>query len=168
MSSAFRIEQWEQIPAAISRMHAAGADHRVPVLQALYRGEIAHLELERSGSVGTFKHWERAIQLPGLLLIGDDDHTAADGPDGWPIAQRVLRWARFVLIHGGPGDASHYRHTVHLTRSYARLVMIECSSANVLAWQKAATKWSVGAEGLVMCPPPGVVHPIRTPKAELH
>lgn len=168
MNAFVRIDTWDAIPAAISRLQTAGADHRVPVLRALYRGKIAHLELGRNGSVGTFKRWAAAIQLPGLALIGDDDHSEADGPDTWPIAHRALRWARFVLIHGGPGDASHYEYAVMLAKRYRRVVMVECSSANIAAWENAASKCCTGAEGLVMRPPPGGVHPARVPPGEMH
>lgn len=168
MTAFVKIDRWEAIPDAISRMQAAGAEHRVPVLQALYRGEIAHLEVGRDGSAGTFKRWAAAIQLPGLALIGDDDHAAVDGPNTWPIAQRALKWARFVLIHGGPGATAHYEFAIELAKRYRRLVMIECTSTNIATWEKAASKWCAGAEGLVMRPPPGGVHPVPVKMDELH
>ncbi|MDT7953186.1 MAG: hypothetical protein RQ966_16915 [Acetobacteraceae bacterium] len=168
MSVFVQIDSFDAIPAAIGRMQAAGAGHRVPILQALYRGEIAHLELGRGASASAFKRWAAAIQLPGLALLGDDDHAAADGPDTWPIAGRVLRWARFVLIHGGTGYASHYEYAVALAKRYRRLLIIECTSANIAAWESAASKWCSGAEGLVMCPPAGEVHPAPSKPRDLH
>ena len=89
MNTFVNIERWEDIPVAISRMQTAGADHRVPILQALYRGEIAHLEIGRNGSANTFKRWAAAIQMSGLALIGDDDHAAIDGPATWRCAGRA-------------------------------------------------------------------------------
>lgn len=168
MNAFVNIERWEDIPGAISRMQLAGADHRVPILQALYRGEIAHLEIGRDGSAGLFKRWAAAIQLPGLALIGDDDHAAVDGPDTWPIARRALCWARFVLIHGGPGATLHYEYAVELAKRHRRLVMVECSSANIALWERVASKWCAGAEGLVMRPPRGGVHPTGCKTGELH
>lgn len=168
MGAFVHIDSFDAIPAAIGRMQLAGADHRVPVLRALYRGEIAHLELGWNGSANTFKRWAASIELPGLALIGDDDHAAADGPDTWPIARRVLRWARFVLIHGGTGDALHYEYAVELAKRYRRLVMIECTSATIAAWENAASRWCAGAAGLVMRPPPGVVHPALSKAGDLH
>jgi hypothetical protein len=140
-------------------MQLAGAEHQIPILRALYRGEIAHLELQRPGSAAQFKRWVAAARLPALVLIGDDSHVQEDGPDAWPIARRVLGWGRFVLIHGGAGAPGHYQFAVDLTRQYGRLVLIECASARVAAWEDAASRWRHGAEGLVMRPPPGVVHP---------
>ncbi len=50
MSFTRRIDCWDDIPGAISDMQRAGAGHRVPLLQALYQGRIAHLETQRSAS----------------------------------------------------------------------------------------------------------------------
>jgi hypothetical protein len=160
VSAAFlKINCWDDIPPAIARLQAAGAGHRVPVLQALYRGQIAHLEMHRHSSARLFKQWAAMSRLPALVLLGDDDHATPDGPDTWPLAPRVLRWARFVVVHGGAGRPEHYEHVVALTAVHRRVVMIECSSASILAWQAAAERWAVGAQGLTMQPPPGFPHP---------
>ena len=98
-------------------------------------------------------------RLPALALLGDDDHATPDGPDTWPIAQRALRWARFVLIHGGVGRPEHYEYAIALAVAHRRLLMIESSSANVPAWRAASERWAVGARGQVMQPPPGFPHP---------
>lgn len=149
-------------------MQTAGADHRVPILRGLLRGELAHLELCREGMSGAFKKWAAMIRLPGLLLIGDDDHSPVDGPDAWPIARRAFQWTNFVLLHGGAGDASHYEMAVGLTKQYRRLLIVECSSATLPAWRAAASRWCRGTEGLAMEPPPGTVHPSALSKGEVH
>ena len=104
MNAFANIECWDHITDSISPMQTAGAEHRVPILRAFYRGEIAHLKIWRNESASTFKRWAAAIQPPGLVLIGDDDHAASDGPEAWPIARRVIRWGRFILIHAGAGN----------------------------------------------------------------
>ncbi len=159
MSAFLRIEAWSDIPAVIAKMQVAGAGHRVPLLQALYRGQIAHLEMHRHSSARLFKQWAAMSRLPALALLGDDDHSPLDGPDTWPLAPRVLRWARFVVVHGGAGRPEHYEHVLALTAVYRRVVMIECSSNNISAWQAAAERWAVGAQGVTMQPPPGCPHP---------
>lgn len=153
-----RIDAWNDIPRAISLMQQAGVP-RCPALQALYQGRIAHLEVQRTGSTKLFKVWAKAVRLPALALIGDDDHATSDGPTTWSVAPRLLRWAKFVLIHGGAGMPSHYEYAVTMTELFGRVLMIECSSANITAWQEAASKWAVGAQGQVLQPPPGCVHP---------
>ncbi len=106
--------------------------------------------------------------LTGAGYKADIEPNRVDGPDTWPIARRALRWARLILIHGGPGDASHYEFAVELAKRYRRLVMVECSSTNIAAWERSASKWCAGAEGLVMRPPPGGVHPVPVKMDELH
>jgi len=160
VSAAFlKIDCWDDIPPAITRLQAAGAGHRVPLLQALYHGQIAHLEMHRHSSARLFKQWAAMSRLPALVLLGDDDHSPLDGPDTWPLAPRVLRWARFVVVHGGAGRPEHYEHVLALTAVHQRVVMIECSSANIPAWQAAAERWAIGARGLTMQPPSGCPHP---------
>lgn len=154
-----KINTRDDIPPAIARMQAAGAEHRVPLLQALYHGRIAHTELHRGTSARYFKSWTAMVRLPALALLGDDDHTMPYGPATWLIAQRALRWARFILIHGGAGRPEHYEHAIELTGTFRRVAMIECSSANIEAWRRAAEQWAVSARGRIMQPPPGCPHP---------
>lgn len=155
-----RINTWDDVPRAISTMQASkDFKHRVPTMQALYQGRIGLYEVQRAGSAKAFKFWSAACRLPALAIVGDDDHATPDGPDTWPIARRMLRWARFVLIHGGAGEAWHYEYAVMLTEKFGRLVMIKSSSANIEAWHAAAERWSKGAEGQILRPPPGCPHP---------
>ena len=154
-----KIDCLADIPPAIARMQAAGAGHRVPLLQGVYHGRIAHLELHRGASARQFKVWAAASRLPALALLGDDDHTDPAGPDTWPLAPRVLRWARFIVVHGAAGRPEHYEQVLALTAAHRRVAMIECSSINIPAWQAAAERWAVGAQGLVMQPLPGCPHP---------
>lgn len=159
MTAAFRVESWADLPRIISQLQAAGVGHRIPLLQALLHGRIAYLELERGSSAALFKPWASMIRLPGVVLIGDDDHAAVDGPDTWAIARRAIQWARFILIHGGPGAPEHYRYALRLAAAYDRLLLVECASTTIEAWQAAASRWADRAEGLVFVPPPGAAHP---------
>ncbi|MGI4941320.1 MAG: hypothetical protein ACRYHQ_12310 [Janthinobacterium lividum] len=165
MTAFLSINSWDDIPAAIARFQAAGAGHRVPLLQALYHGQIAHLELHRASSARQFKQWAAASRLPALALLGDDDHEPQGGPDSWPVAARVMRWARFILIHGGAGRPEHYQYAVALAGVHKRVVMVECSSTNIPVWQGAAERWALGARGLTMKPPPGRPHPSLSRRA---
>ncbi len=164
MRTPIRINSLADIPGAISAMQQAGAHHRVPLMQALYHGRIALMDLYRPASATMVKRWMAAARLPAIAMIGDDDEGAEQGPDTWPVAARLLRWARFVVIHGGAGYSKHYEHVVTLALIHRRVLMIECSSANVAAWNEAAARFCVGAGGLVLAPPAGVAHPCR--KAE--
>lgn len=154
-----RINSWSDIPHAISQAQQAGAGHRVPLLQALYHGRIAHWELQRTSSARQFKLWAAMSRLPSVALLGDDDHATPDGPDSWPLTRRVFAWAKFVLIHGGAGKPEHYEFAVSLAQIYGRLAMIECSSVTIPKWQAATERWAIRAEGQIMQPPPGCPHP---------
>ena len=156
---AFQINKWSDIPDAISKMQAAGAGYRVPLMQALYHGRIAHFEVQRTGSTGLMKRWMAAIDKPGLLLIGDDDHATPAGPATWPLTERAMGWARFVLLHGAAGYPEHYSLAVSLTERYGRLVMVECASINLPAWRAAAERWGRRSEGQIITPAPGLTHP---------
>lgn len=163
-----QIDSLDDIPGAIARLQAAGAGHRVPLLQAVLHGRIAHAELHRATSAGYLKRWAAlAPPLPALALIGDDDHATPAGPDTWPIAPRAFRWARFVLVHGGAGHPAHYERAIALAAIHRRVLMVECASDSIPAWLDAAERWGNGAHGLVMHPPPGRPHPSLTRK-QLH
>lgn len=75
------LHTWADIPPAIARLQAAGADRRVPLLRALYYGRITHMELHWGGSAKQFKTWAAAVRVPALTLLGDDDHATLDGSD---------------------------------------------------------------------------------------
>lgn len=153
------INTWDDIPPAIARMQVAGAGHRVPLLQALYHSHIAYADMHRGTSSGYFKRFAAAVCLPAVVVLGDDDHATPDGPSTWPIASRVLRWAEYVMIHGGAGRPEHYEQAITLARIFRRLAMVECSSANVEAWQAAALRWAPRAPRLTMQPLAGCLHP---------
>ncbi len=155
-----KIDSWADIPDAIARMQAAGAEHRIPLLQGLYRGQIAHLEIHRGTSASMLKRWFAAAKLPSVLLIGDDDYAVPDGPDTWPLAERALRWARGVIVHGGKGEPSHYFAAVSFAQVLGHLVLVECSSANIPAWHDAAARWGAPPV-LTFGPERGKVHPVH-------
>ena len=136
-----RIDTWADVPRAISTMQLAGADHRVPVLQALYAGRIGTWEAQRTGCTGACKRFLVMVRKPALVIIGDDDDFPT-GPDGWPVAQRLLRWARQVVIHGAGGHPAHYEGAVMAAEVVGRLLLVECGTAHVEAWKAAAQRWA--------------------------
>jgi len=159
-SSAYRvrIDTWEDVPRAIAAMQVAGAGFRVPLLQGLYHGMIAFLDVSRETSSGTVKRFISGIVLPAVVVIGDDDDLPS-GPDGFAPAQRLLKWAHQVVIHGAGGEAEHYRAAVLAAQITGRFLMVECSSPMIPAWTAAARKWATNAVVQVVQPAPGLVHP---------
>jgi len=159
MSFTRRIDCWDDIPGAISDMQRAGAGHRVPLLQALYQGRIAHLETQRSASPKLLKLWCAKVRLPAVLLLGDDDHMFPFGPGTWPFAARAIRWARFIVIHGASDQPDHYEQAIALAEQFGRLLLVECPSTGIEAWERAADRFNQSAHRLVLRPPSGSVHP---------
>lgn len=139
-----KIDTWDDVPRAISTMQLAGADHRVPILQALYAGRIGTWEARRTGCTGQCKRFLAMVRKPALVIIADDD-DAPTGPDGWPVAARLMRWARQVVIHGAAGHPAHYEGAVMAAEVVGRLLLVECTSGTVEAWKAAARRWAAQA-----------------------
>lgn len=139
-----KIDTWDDIPRAISTMQLAGVNHRVPVLQAVYAGRIGTWEARRTGCSGQCKRFLAQVRKPALVIIGDDD-DAPTGPDGWTVAQRLMGWARRVIIHGAGGHPAHYEAAVILAEAVGQLLLVECTSATVEAWKATARRWATQA-----------------------
>lgn len=167
-SSAFivRIDAWEDIPGAISTMERVGAYHSAVPLRALYQGRIAHLGVARNTSNGAIKRFIAGACLPALILVGDDDDFPS-GPGGFSTAQRLLRWAYQVVVHGAGAEVSHYEAAVLAAEITGRFLMVECSSPMIPAWEAAARKWATNAVVQIVQPPPGLVHPRPMSRGEM-
>lgn len=158
MSVVFPVNDWSDLPRAIALMQQVGAEHRVRLLRALYNGQIAHLEIQREGCAGKLKRFLATVRRPALVLIGDDDDHAT-GPAGWPTAERLLRWARQVVVHGAGAEPAHYEAAVLATQIVGRFVLIECNSTMAPAWIDAVQRWAPAAAKVAVRVPEGIQHP---------
>lgn len=95
-----------------------------------------------------------------VLIIGGDLDPPA-GPDQFPQAARALRWATHVMLHATGAQRWHYECAV-LTAEVvgARVVLVECASATLAAWEAVAARYAPKAAVLRVLPPPGGVHPV--------
>lgn len=162
-----RINTWDDVPRAIATMQLSGAAHRVPVLQALHAGRIGTWEPQRAGCTGRCKRFLATVCKPALIIIGDDDDAPTD-PDGWPVAERLLRWARQVILHGAGGHPSHYEGAVMAAEVVGRLLLVECTSGTLEAWKAAARRWATQAIIQAVEVPPLAVHPSPVRQGDLH
>ena len=166
MSHFAKVNSRDDLPRLIAQMQQAGAP-QYPLIQALYAGRLAYLPLFRTTSSTTVKRWIGMVSRPGIVTIGDDDHAAADGPKTWPVAPRLLKWANLVIVHGATGHAAHYMAAAMVTEMYRRVVLIECSSANIEPWKRAIDLHHKRG-GMVLTPGPGQSHPCPSPQGAHH
>ncbi|MGE3482998.1 MAG: hypothetical protein AB7K73_16600 [Gammaproteobacteria bacterium] len=127
-------------PAELDRLiqmaAAAGPDAigTLTLLRAVRRGEIALQIASPSLSAGAFKLFARTnAEVPAIILLGDDGGESV-GPDGFPVAQRVVEWARAAMIHAAAAEEGHYRAAIAQAQLRRRLVLIECGTSTLDAW----------------------------------
>ena len=97
-------------PRAISELMAAqamaGCGFRNPIYRALLAGEVATLvELMPGARIPREVLWRDA---PTIIVAGDDAGRS-HGPGDFPDADRLVKWARRVMIHAMGGEADHYQ-----------------------------------------------------------
>jgi hypothetical protein len=95
---------------------------------------------------------------PAIVLVGDDDGMDL-GAAGWPLAPRVLRWAKRVMLHAAGAEKRHYRAAVTAATLYHQVAIIECNTATFDSWAAALHALRVPPPTLVIWPHEGV-HPI--------
>ena len=132
-----RIERWDQLPGVIAKLQVAGAVHSAVLYSALYNGIICYLGTHEGTSARTIKTFCAAARGPQLISIGDDGDLPT-GPDGWPQAKRLLKWARRVIVHAGPGRVEEYQDAVIETVLVGRVLLIETGTAHAEAWRVLA------------------------------
>ncbi len=161
-----RIDTLEDARRAIDLYSRTGFDFRIPLIQGVLDGRIAHDEVQRPGSARRLKAFlALTARRPTLILVGDDD-DAPTGPDGWPTARRLMRWARVVVLHGTGAERWHYETSVNTAELCGRLLMVETSSAMLPAWMAATKRWAPAAGVQVLRVPEGLPpHPV-TPARE--
>ncbi len=161
MSHVFRIDRLDQIPLAISQVQAGGAAHRAVLLRAIYRGLIAHTELQRETTASHVKRFIAAARAPALILVGDDDY-ASTGPDGWRQTTRLMQWARLVIVHAAGADVEQYEAFVTVARQIGRVLLVETDAAHAEAWTQAALAVRAPPAVQLILPIDGL-HPVCLP-----
>jgi len=113
------------------------------------------------GSVSALKRFIGTVgNRPTVLLIGDDDGLNA-GPAGFPGAAKAFAWGHWFLIHAAGADPKHYLGAIAAAQVYRRVVVVECSSVTLPAWQALTVAAPNRMGGMVLLPPPGCSHPAR-------
>lgn len=141
------------IVTLIALHEQVGAQHRIPLLRAWLNGRIALLEAHRDTSAAKVKRFFGMVTKPAVMLVADDDY-ASTGPAGFAVADRVLQWARLVVIHGTGGTPEQYADVVEAAGIMRRVALVETDSAHAAEWV-ARTKALPNPPALILLKPIG-------------
>jgi hypothetical protein len=139
---------------------AARAYHWLPLIRAAKAGCIALTVLSQWARVPTWALDPARNPGPAVALIpADTDDTP--GPDAFQQAPRAMRWTNWAMVHATGAKVEHYELAVAVAIEHrARVLLIECASANVSAWEALVARVAPKLSGIRILPPPGGVHPI--------
>ena len=167
--SGITITQREQIPLAIAHLEQMGepACFRVPLLQGLHRGRIGYLDVHGGSPSRTVKAFLAQVRLPAVVTVADDFDNPA-GPDKIPQLGRLVRWARFCIIHGTGGTREQYEALVGITLVAGRVLMIECGSDRITDYRIAAERHGFKGAMQILQPLRGGIHPVQRPAGSVH
>ena len=160
------IDTLADLDAAIIGADCAGAHHRAYLFRQLRAGRIALIGVQRSTSARYFKQFAAQCRCPALVVVGADDGLH-DGPEAWPLAARLIRWAKAIIIHGAGGAIREYEFAVITAQRHRRALLIECESGALPAWQSLA-KAAVHPDFALVIPPLDGVHPLPSSRAVAH
>jgi hypothetical protein len=156
----------EDLAAATVFMHQAGVVGQTHLLRSLAAGRIAYQSLLPDTSTSHFKAFIRATSTkPTVTLIGDDGDMPT-GPAGWRLAQRAIRWAKTVILHGAGAEIEHYESAVIAAQLMQRVLIIECASAHLDAWIALVRAAPHRPSALVIVPRGGV-HPLPVERSKM-
>jgi len=149
------------IAATIAMQEAGGEAFRVPLFRAAAAGALAV-----ATAIGGSPVPARILKQrhPTVVLLADD-HPGAIGPDAWPQAQKLARWAPLVALHATGGQAEHYAMFAQATVHYGRLLIVELELQHLAAWRDLMLLERKPGEILCLMPRPGGQHPISPAQA---
>jgi hypothetical protein len=130
------LDHADQLPAAIALAEQIGAGHRAHLLRARRAGRIALYEVFRETSASTFKRLAAVTRRHATLVVVGGDDGRHDGPEAWPLAIRMIRWARAVVLHGSGAEVWHYELAIEGAELHRTALLIECEAAALGAWQE--------------------------------
>jgi hypothetical protein len=125
-------------PRAISGLMAAqamaGYGFRNPIYRAALAGDAALVELMPGTRIPREVLWRDAP----TIIVANDDAGRSNGAGDFPDADRLMKWARRVMIHAMGGEAAHYQLAVDAARNHGRVLLIETRTAHEVAWEEMA------------------------------
>lgn len=149
------------IAETIALSEAAGEAFRTPLFRAAAAGVLA-IATAVSGTPIPARILKQ--RHPTTVLLADD-HPGAIGPDTWPQARKLARWAPLVALHATGGQAEHYQMFAQATVHYGRLLIVEIELQHLAAWQDLMLLEHRPGEILCITPRPGGQHPVSPAQA---
>lgn len=141
----------------IARADQMGEGWRVPIFRAAYQG-IINLSVAHGGA--RFPSRLMKLTMPTLAILADDLPTAT-GPDAWPQARRLLRWASGVVLHATGAQPRDAILAVEMTLALRRVVMVEMEYRHHASWLALAEREVPRLRVMNIIPPPGGQHPVQ-------
>lgn len=155
----------EGVARAITLQQQSGEGFRIPLFRAVPTDEIAFTMLG-TGQAPPLSRLDDTLR-PAIIVLTDDDDSTRTGPDGWPHASRIMRWARNAMLHAAGGLPEHYDLAVSMAKVCRRLVLVEACTAQVNAWTVLALRTMTPGRILRVQPLDGGIHPIAVPSEQM-
>ncbi|MDI3307831.1 MAG: hypothetical protein QJR07_12085 [Acetobacteraceae bacterium] len=96
---------------------------------------------------------------PFAVILADDGDNPT-GPDGFPQARRLMRWAASIFIHATGGQPIHYAAAAQATVLMRRFLLIETDTAHEAEWCALRRAVAPRTPCVVLTVPPGAApHP---------
>ena len=155
----FTIKTRAHMAEMVMRLQQAGAAHHVPMIRAAMAGTLRFAVIF-PGSALPLRLLDMARERRPLAVILADDGDKPTGPDGFPQARRLLRWATSIFIHATGGQPIHYAVAAQATVLVRRVLLIETGIAHQDAWCDLRRAVAPRTPGVVLTVPPGAApHP---------
>lgn len=149
----------------IRRMEQAGAGWHVPLLRAAMAGDLRFCILQPGQRLPLSQLDMQRHPRPFAVILGGDAGGPA-GPDAFPQARRLLRWAAGIVLHGAGGEARHYGAVAEAAMLLRRVALVETTTAALPQWLALKAEVAPATPALVVEVPPGKpAHPTMTAPA---
>ena len=129
----FPFKTREQMADLAVRLTQAGAHHQVPLIRAAMAGKLRFAFI-LPGTRLPLRLLDAATDPRpfAVILAGDGPNSA--GPQDFPQARRLLRWAGGIILHATGGLPEHYALAAGATMVLRRLVLVETCTARESEW----------------------------------
>lgn len=154
MTQSFQYLRPEKVPDLIAMAERVGATHQIPMFRAAQAGVVRLVMVGPNlGFPLSLLDMQKHPQ-PAIVVLGGDGFNAI-GPEGFPRALRLMRWAGFIMLHGTGGQPEHYAIAVQSAVLYRRLLLVECRGDHLQAWIDLKNSYAPATPGLILKTPPG-------------